>query len=308
MSFLQHSRVLPAALTVCLAMAACNTPKTESAAGGNDGGNTSTAAPTDSAALKLAAEKDSLLREVTENAQLMSQISAELAKVKDRKGQMPIIAREGVPTYRDSVLARIRVLSARVTESEARLATSRRRIAALSADSDSLKSQVASLSTMVENFQSAINDQKSTIESLNQQLGALQEENRTLSEEKTALTDTVSTLVTEKHRIWYVIAPKDSLKAKGLVTEEGSKFLFFGSKALVPARALDPKLFTEADRRELIQLTFPDSTKNYRIVSRQDLSALMNPPAKDGKIKGGIGIADPIKFWGPSPYLIIAEE
>lgn len=303
-----HLRVLPAILTAGLVLAACNTPKA-SPAGSNDAGAASSApAPADSAALRLAAEKDSLLREVTENAQLMSQISAELAKVKDKKGQMPVVAREGVPTYRDSVLAKIRELSARVTESEARLATSRRRIAALSSGSDSLKSEVASLQTMVDNFQSAINDQKATIESLNQQMGALQEENRTLTEQTVALTDTVSTLVTEKHRIWYVIAPKDSLKAKGLVTEEGSKFLFFGSKALVPARSLDPAMFTEGDRRELIQLTFPDSTKNYRIVSRQDVSALMNPPAKDGKLKGGIGIADPIKFWAPSAYLIIAEE
>jgi len=306
--FFAHSRVLPVMLTASLALAACNSPKSAISSGSTDGGSTSSAAAPDSASLKLAAEKDSLLREVTENAQLMSQISSELAKVKDKKGQMPVVAREGVPTYRDSVLARIRELSTRVTESEARLATSRRRIAALSSGSDSLKGEVANLQTMVDNFQSALNDQKSTIESLNQQLGALQEENRTLSEEKTALSDTVSTLVTEKHRIWYVIQPKDSLKAHGLVTEEGSKFLFFGSKALVPARALDPAQFHEADRRELIQLTFPDSTKNYHIVSRQDLSALMNPPAKDGKLKGGIGIADPVKFWAPSAYLIISED
>ncbi|HKV75595.1 MAG TPA: hypothetical protein VJN95_13835 [Gemmatimonadales bacterium] len=307
MSFAQ-SRVLPVMLIAGLSLAACNTPRAETASGGPSSGTTSSGAPADSASLKLAAEKDSLLREVTENAQLMSQISSELAKVKDKKGQMPVVAREGVPTYRDSVLAKIRELSTRVNESESRLATSRRRIAALSTGSDSLKSQVASLQTMVDNFQSAINDQKNTIESLNQQLGALQDENRTLTEEKSALTDTVATLVTEKHRIWYVIGTKDSLKAHGLVAEEGSKFLFFGSKALVPARELDPAQFTEADRRDLIQLTFPDSTKNYRIVSRQDLSGLMNPPAKDGKLKGGIGIADPAKFWAPSPYLIIAED
>lgn len=304
-----YSRAYPAILAASMVLAACNTPKTGSPLGAADNGTTVANAPAmDSSALKLSAEKDSLLREVTENAQLMSQISSELAKVKSKKGQIPVVAGEGVPTYRDSVLSRIRELSTRVNESESRLASSRRRIAALSTGSDSLKSEVAGLQTMVANFQSAIDDQKNTIESLNQQLGALQDENRTLTEAKVALTDTVSNLVVEKHRIWYVIAPKDSLKAEGLVTEEGSKFLFFGSKALVPARSLDASRFTEADRRELIQLTFPDSTKTYHIVSRQDLSALMNPPAKDGKIKGGIGIADPIKFWGPSPYLIIAQD
>jgi hypothetical protein len=304
-----HSRAFPAILAASLALAACNKPDSGSTSGNPVGSTPVSSMPaTDSGSQKLAAEKDSLLREVTENAQLMSQISSELAKVKSKKGQNLVVSGEGVPTYRDSVLARIRELSTRVNESESRLASSRRRIAALSSGSDSLKSEVASLQTMVANFQSAIDDQKNTIESLNQQLGALQQENQTLTEAKTALTDTVSTLVTEKHRIWYVIAPKDSLKAEGLVTEEGSKFLFFGSKALVPARQLDPSRFTEADRRELIQLTFPDSTKTYHIVSRQDLSALMNPPAKDGKIKGGIGIADPIKFWGPSPYLIIAQD
>ncbi len=304
-----YSRAYPAILAASMVLAACNAPKTGSPSGAGDNGATVANAPAmDSSSLKLSAEKDSLLREVTENAQLMSQISSELAKVKSKKGQIPVVAGEGVPTYRDSVLSRIRELSTRVNESESRLASSRRRIAALSNGSDSLKSEVAGLQTMVANFQSAIDDQKNTIESLNQQLGALQDENRSLTEAKVALTDTVSNLVVEKHRIWYVIAPKDSLKAEGLVTEEGSKFLFFGSKALVPARSLDASRFTEADRRELIQLTFPDSTKTYHIVSRQDLSALMNPPAKDGKIKGGIGIADPIKFWGPSPYLIIAQD
>jgi len=54
----------------------------------------------------------------------------------------------------------------------------------------------------------------------------------------------------------------------------------------VPSRNLDPGVFTVADRRHFTELPLPESDKEYRIVSRQDTSALENPPDHDGKITG----------------------
>ncbi|MFI5210566.1 MAG: hypothetical protein ACHQ2E_08985 [Gemmatimonadales bacterium] len=297
-------------LSATLILAACG-PKTPGAGtmSSTAGAGTPAASGLDSAsASQLSAEKDSLLQQVLANTRIMSEISAELAKVKSRKGPVPQVAQEGVPTQADSVLQKVKELTARVNESESRLAASQRRLSSMTTSNDSLKTEIASLQAALGQFNSIISDQRSTIESLNSEISSLQQANQTLTSQNLALTDTVSTLVVEKHRVWYVVGTKDSLKAKGLITDEGSKFLFFGGKVSVPARNLDPSQFKEADRRELLTITFPDSTQTYHIVSRQDLSALLQPPAKDGKLKGGIGIADPGKFWAPSPYLIIVQD
>jgi regulator of replication initiation timing len=297
-------------VSASLILAACGpkTPGTGNTASG--GGPGTPAAPsTDSASVaQLNAEKDSLLQQVLANTRVMSDISAELAKVKSRRGPVPQVAQEGVPTYGDSVLQKVRELTAQVNESEARIAASRRRLSAMTTSNDSLKTEIASLQSALGQFNSIISDQRSTIESMTQQINSLQEANTTLTTQNVALTDTVGTLVVEKHRVWYVIGTKDSLKAHGLITDEGSKFLFFGGKVAVPARNLDPSAFQEADRRDLTTIIFPDSNQTYRIVSRQDVSALLQPPPQDGKLKGGIGIADPSKFWAPSPYLIIMQD
>lgn len=297
-------------LAAGLVVAACEpkTPAAGNAASTNSAGTTASSGLDSSSAAQLSAEKDSLLQQVLANTRVMSEISAELAKVRSRKGPVPQVAQEGVPTQADSVLQKVKELTARVNESEARLAASQRRLSNMTTSNDSLKTEIASLQAALGQFNTIISDQRSTIESLNSQIGSLQQANQTLTSQNLALTDTVSTLVVEKHRVWYAIGTKDSLKARGLITDEGSKFLFFGGKVSVPARNLTPSQFTEADRRELLTITFPDSTQSYHIVSRQDLSALLQPPAKDGKLKGGIGIADPGKFWAPSPYLIIVQD
>jgi len=109
-----------------------------------------------------------------------------------------------------------------------------------------------------------------------------------------------------------VVGTKDELEQKGIITEEGgARFLFVlwkSGKTLVPSRNLDPGVFTVADRRHFTELPLPESDKEYRIVSRQDTSALETPPDHDGKITGhGVKIADPAKFWANSKYLIIVE-
>src|SRR5437764_554937 len=75
-----------------------------------------------------------------------------------------------------------------------------------------------------------------------------------------------------------------------------------------PARNLDPSEFTQADRRHLTELPLPQSDKEYRIVSRQDTSALETPPDHDGKLSGhAVKISDTARFWANSKYLIIVE-
>jgi len=75
-----------------------------------------------------------------------------------------------------------------------------------------------------------------------------------------------------------------------------------------PSRTLDPSAFTAIDKRQVATIQLPDSSKTYRIASRQDLSSLATPPDADGRIRGSVQIAAPERFWAASKYLIIVES
>jgi hypothetical protein len=71
----------------------------------------------------VAAEKDTLLQAVAENARLMNEINAEMAKVQDLKaGVEPVVSGEGGPQpaadQRAIVLARVREITERLNTAE----------------------------------------------------------------------------------------------------------------------------------------------------------------------------------------------
>ena len=257
----------------------------------------------------VSAEKDSLLGEVVENSKLLSDIGAEVAKVKDRKGGVAVVSPESGPmTNREVLLGKIKDLASRVDESEARLRASQSKIRSLTKGMDSLTFDISG-------FQNIIETQRLTIQSLVGQVQELEQRNVQLAQEKdsiatenVALLDTVETLNVKDKTVYYVIGSKQDLIAKGVAVEEGSKFLFFGGKSLQPARTLSDSLFTRADKRELTEITFPQPDKEYKIISRQNLAYLATPIEKNAKVRGGIEIASADEFWAPSKYLIIVED
>lgn len=260
----------------------------------------------------VSAEKDSLLREVVANTQLMSDISAELAKVRDPRGPaMRISGESPIASYRDSLLERIREVTERVNESEGRLQAAQRRIRTLTTSSDSLRAQVARYDSLITDFQTVIDNQRTTIASLTTQVNQLQEENTRLTVRNVALTDTVTTLKEKDKRAYYVVGTKKELIEWGIVREEGgARFLFiFGKRGetLVPARELSDSAFTVIDRWNTTEIPFPRTDKAYRIVSRQNVEALAEAP-DDGKLRGSLRIANPEAFWLPSRFLIIVES
>ena len=60
--------------------------------------------------------------------------------------------------------------------------------------------------------------------------------------------------------------------------------------------------------RTLTDIALPDSTKKYKIISRQNLAGLAEQPNDHGEFKGSIHIADPVVFWGPARYLIVVQQ
>ena len=56
------------------------------------------------------------------------------------------------------------------------------------------------------------------------------------------------------------------------------------------------------------QIAFPKPDKTYRVITRQDVTALETAPDKNGRIKGGLKITNADKFWAASKFLIILEQ
>lgn len=258
------------------------------------------------------AERDSLLQIVVDNTQLMNQINQEISKVKGLKsGVVPVTNPEsGQPdtvNAKTYLLDRVKEVTERINESEQRLKSAQSRLARVSKESDQFRKTVAQL-------QAIIDTQKVTMEGMNQQILDLQTQNVQLVAQKQALTDTVTTLaqersslVNEQNAAWYVVGSKDELKDMGVVTEEGSKFLFFGGKSLQPSRSLPTENFTQVDIRDVKSIPLPKPDKRYRIVSRQNLAAIEGADEK-GRVTGQINIVDPQSFWAPSHYLIVVED
>jgi len=264
----------------------------------------------------VSAEKDSLLLQVAENARLMSDIAAEIARV-----QAPRTATVGgqeptpVAITRENLLENIQQLTARLEESEKRLAESEQRIRTLTG----AEARIAEFRKTIQGLQATIENQKQTIAALTEQVNALQEENvrlaaenTQLAAEKSSLEQTLSELEERENTVYYVVGTKDELIQRGLVTEEGgSRVLFiFGKrgKTLVPSRVLDLTQFTAVDKRVWTDFPLPLPDKEYRIITRQDLSALAEPADEDGKIRGALRIADPDRFWAHQKYLILVES
>lgn len=251
----------------------------------------------------VAADHDRAVAEVAADARALSDISTELTKVR-LNGKMKLPAAETPDAaHRDSVVQRVRMLVSHVHDADSRLKTSQQQIASMSHLSDSLR---AALESTVVSFQRMVDDQKTQVAALTARVDSL-------TGVTIALTDTLNNVQTRDNTVYYVIGTKDDLIKKGVITEEGgARFLFVlwkSGKTLVPARTLDPTVFTAIDRRQVTSIALPDSAQAYRIVSRNDLTALDAQPTDNGEIvnKNKLAIAHPEQFWAGSRYLIIVE-
>jgi hypothetical protein len=245
------------------------------------------------------------MQEMADNTRLLSEISSELMKV-----QVPSRTLRGVSTEspvrasRDTLMRKIKYVSARIGEVENRLKESRQRIEQLTTVSDSLRS---TLDETVKNFEGIVETQLETIEAMKEHVASLEAE-------KQALSDTLTHVAARANKVYYVIGTKDELLTKGIVVKEGgSRFLFVLWKqgvTLQPARELDPEQFTSIDRRQVTEIPLPDPTATYRIASRQALEYLETQPGDNGELTGAaaLRIADSERFWLPSRFLIILRE
>ena len=270
------------------------------------------------------AQKDSLLTEVLETTQFVTDINGELAKAKS----LAVTATStdpGLPGARkdredrkaalervQAVIAKLNESEAKLTETEARAKTSRQRNARLLAQIATYKKTIEELRTTAEaqklEYETQLAAANTQIATLAGRVDTLTTEKGQLESDKAALTDTVVNLTAYKNTVYYAVGTKDELMKKGIVTKEGSKFLVFGGTRLEPARNLSPEAFTAIDKTANKSIPLPRTDKKYKIVSRQSPTYLASGVTKDGKVTGTIDIGQPEEFWAASKYLILVQD
>ena len=259
------------------------------------------------------AQKDSLLTEVLETTQFVTDVNSELAKAKSISVNTAS-SDPGVPgakkdrEERKAALSRVKQLIAHLDTAEAKLVKAQSR----ARQNARLLAQISTYKKTIEDMRMAAEQQKSDYEAqiatLASRVDTLTAEKGQLETVKAALTDTVANLTSYKNTVYYAAGTKDELMKKGIITKEGSKFLVFGGTRLEPARNLSPDGFTAIDKTQNTSIPLPRTDKKYKIISRQSPTFLSSGVTDDGKVKGTVEIGQPEEFWSASKYLILVQD
>jgi len=263
------------------------------------------------------AQKDSLLTEVLETTQFVSDLNSELAKAKS----MAITsdgADPGLPgaikdrQERQATLARIQQVIARLNESEAKLTATEARAKNARIRNARLLAQIATYKKTIEDLKAVAEQQRAENEAIiaeqRSQIALLAGQVDTLGRERNSLRGHVASLISYKNTVYYAVGTKDELLKEGVVTKEGSKFLIFGGTRLEPARTLNPAAFTAIDKTQTLSIALPRIDKKYKIVSRQSPEFLSGDVTPKGEVKGVVEIVQPEEFWSASRYLILVQK
>ena len=156
----------------------------------------------------ISAEKDSLLKMVVDNTQLMNDINNELNKVKDiRTGVLPVSSTEtgAMDTVRvqDYLLGKVKEVTVRINQAETQLAASQRRLRAMGREGDTLRAQVVAFQNTINQFQAIIDTQKVSILAMTDQINQLQSDNVKLVAQKEELTGQVDSDYGAEPRLLY---------------------------------------------------------------------------------------------------------
>lgn len=262
-------------------------------------------------------QKDSLVADVLAATQMVTEINADLARVRGlgvspvSSGERPVTGRA---EERAVLLGKIRELISRLEAADVQVEEQRKRINALSGERRQLLAQLDAFQRTIEELRAAAVEQETVMASQREQIqvltsrvDTLQTKTEELTVAREALTDTLTQVTDEANTVYYAVGTADELIERGILVKEGSKFLVFGSKTLQPARDLRPELFQKLDKRTDVVLTVPEPTKEYKIVTRQSVQYLASTVTSKGKVKGDLQVASPA-FWDGGKFLILVRD
>ncbi|HZA93045.1 MAG TPA: hypothetical protein VE420_10510 [Gemmatimonadales bacterium] len=261
------------------------------------------------------AQKDSLLTEVLETTQFVSDLNSELAKAKVvtlEGGDPGVPGAEQDREDRKATLERIQQVISRLNESEAKLTETENRAKNAKIRNARLLAQISTYKQTIEDLKTAAEQQRTEQEAIiadqQTQIATLAGQVDNLNFQTASLRDTVGHLTAYKNRVYYAVGTKDELLKTGVVTKEGSKFLIFGGTRLEPARKPNLDAFTMIDKTQTLSIPLPRTDKKYKIVSRQSPEYLTGEVTEKGQVRGVLEIASPEEFWSASRYLILVQD
>ena len=251
-------------------------------------------------ATQLAAQKDSLTRVVLQADDFIMEVDKSMSRVKGlpkgkkKNENLDPLARQ--VENRKLVMERVDALVARAQATASQLAKANRNNAAL-------RAQITSDSALIADLNSTIQRQTATIEGLSTRIDSLKSATQQLSVQLAAVES-------ETAKAFYVVGKEDELVKKGVIVREGGTNLLLikPGRTLQIARALPVDQFTTVDVRGVKDIPVPDSTRRYRLVSRQSLDAAEVQDRKKNTFRGNLHIADASKFWASSKYLVLVEQ
>lgn len=268
----------------------------------------------------VAAQKDSLLKDVAQTQAFLSELTQQVGTVRNLKSGRPVggngsdLEENLTPAERRArILAQVREITMRLNESESRLETSRRRVVELTGSDASKSKRLAAFDSAVGSFRSIIESQRTQIADLSEQVRVLAEENARLAGDNARLASTAAMATTERDSVvaeqntaYYVADTREALTKHGIIENVGG-FLGIG-RTQVPTRNLDLTAFTPIDVRQVSEIELPRAGKRYRVITPQNLAALDMPADAQGRLVGALKIRDPQQFWARSKFLILVEQ
>ena len=255
-------------------------------------------------ATQLSSQKDSLTRVVLDADAFIGRMDSAISTVKGlpraKAGKSDplanqIQARKDMQARADALVERARATARQLAELQKKQAESQAANADLKAVNDAQAAKIQEDAKLIADLGATIERQRQEIATLGARIDSLGVE--------------IKTVQAQHYKAYYVIGTEKELIAKGIVTKEGGvNFLVTRrGRTLVPARTLDPKVFTAIDQRETNLIAMPDSTHRYRIVSRQSLDDAAVTWRDRTSFKGDLKITKPSEFWAPSRYLILVK-
>jgi hypothetical protein len=280
-----------------LALSACKASREHASA---DSARAAAAEQHERLATELSAQKDSLTRIVLQADEFIMRIDSSVRTVKGLpKGKAQSERLDPLAQQienRKEVLARVDALVKRARTTANQLASAQKENAELRVKAESDAQLVADLGTTIQRQQASIDGLQVRVDSLN---GVTRD-----------LEGRLTTLAAAHNKAYYVVGTEDELVKKGIVVREGGANLLVvrPGRTLQTARTLDPSAFTPVDQRETQQISLPDTTRRYAVVSRQSLDYAEVSEREKTSFRGNLKITKPDQFWASSRYLVLVAR
>lgn len=248
--------------------------------------------------------QSAMIGDASTTARLIAEIDRDLSRarieVKDDKA-----SESGLENASD----RLAVVQKKVNVVLTRLTASETRIRRLREDSVSRTMVNARQAAQIAEYEKSIADLRLSVENQGREIALLSAQVDSMGRENVALAAKNNAMVAHEDSVFIVVGTEKELTEKGVIRREGGTLLAFGrGKTIVPARSLEPEDFQVISKSRDLTIQLPNTEKEYRVVSRQNLEFTDTSNPKEPLVKGTLNVTDPERFWAPSRFLILVQR